>query len=108
MSFDRVVAMPVELCANVARCLWRDAIDRFVNNTETYFSACSRGAVCISREHRVRSSLAWLVFTLVRDDLEIEHLVASRHRKSLLLRVHLSVLHIGDVEIDVGCIVRSD
>ncbi len=65
MRLDAVVAHAIKLSANISGVIRRDAIDRFINNTETHFGAGNWRAVRIARQDRVRRCFARLVFFLV-------------------------------------------
>ena len=102
MRLNGVVAHPVKLLPDVAGKIWSDAVDCFVNHTQTYFCIGHGCSIRCPRENRIRSRFARLVFFLVRHDLQIEHLVARRYDEALLTCIHLTVFHISNIEEDVG------
>ena len=100
-----VKAFAVELAFDVGRSFRLNAVDRLVNNAETDFGVGCGRAVFVARDDCVRSHVARLEFFLVRNDVELQHLVARGHGDQLTLVVHVAVFDERHVQVHVRFIL---
>ena len=96
-----IVTASVKRLANVASLIGLNTVDRFVDDTKTQLRAGGRRAIRIPSEQSVPSCFARLILFLVRQHFDVQKLASSRHVQETIVRVHLAILDVSDVQVNV-------
>ena len=100
-----VVTLAVKVSLDVARGVRLNAVDRFVDDAETDFGIRCRRTVLVARHDRVRGHVSRLELLLVRNDVQLQHLVDCRNGQQLALVIHVVVFDKRHVEVNVGFVL---